>query len=225
MSETRLTRAELASVVEHAVLSPTASRDDIVHACSLARSCGVRALVVAPCWLKLAANKLEGSPVMPIAAVGFPYGYGLSEAKAYEARRLVEMGAQGIEMVMDLSLFKSGDYAGVAHDIAGVATLVELEGAKVSVIIETGSLDALEIETACSIVRDSGAYSVKTSTGVGRNSAVTADAVAHVKMAVGDDMKINAAGGIRSLSQVLDMIASGADIIGTSATEKIFSEL
>lgn len=222
MADLKLTRAELAGSIEHALLSPTATREDIVRGCELARSVGVRAMVVAPCWLRLTVKKLEGCPVLPVSVLGFPHGNNLAIAKAYEASRLAEIGAREIDMVMNLSAMKCGSYGEVAHDIAGVVVSVEPMKVKVKVVLETSMLTDEEIETACSIARDSGAAFVKTSTGFARGGA-TVEAVSLMSQMVGEDMGVKAAGGIRTLDDVLRMIEAGATTIGTSATEKIFS--
>lgn len=226
MSDTdkKLTRARLAEVIEHSVLSPAATREDIVHGCALARSCGVYAFVVQPYWTKLAAKKLEGCDVKTVSVISFPHGASLAKTKAYEAAHLVSLGAREIDMVMNVAALKCQNYTDVAHDIAGVVVSVERDKVPVKVILETALLTLDEIETACSIARDAGAAFVKSSTGYGKGGA-TVDAIRAMREAVGDDMGVKASGGIRTLADVEKMLDAGADRIGTSSTEKIFKEL
>lgn len=217
-------RAELAGVIEHSVLSPVSTREDIIEGCALARGLGARALVVRPNALRLAVRNLEGSSVLPVSVLSFPHGSSLAEAKAYEAGRLAHIGAREIDMVMNISALKSHDLSEVAHDIAGVVVSTEECGAKIKVIIEVCALTDDEIETACKIAIDSGASFVKTSTGWGRSGA-TVESVSLMKKVAGNRIKIKAAGGIRTLDDVMAMLDAGADTIGTSSTEKIFSQL
>lgn len=216
--------AQLARVMEHSALSPTASREDIVVACSIARSLGIRALAVRPNALRLAAMKLEGCSVLPVSVLAYPHGAALAEAKAYEAARLAALGAREIDMVIDIAAMKSHSYAEVAHDIAGVAVAIEGTGVVLKVIIETSALTDDEISHVCRIAVDSGAAFIQTSTGYGRSGATVED-VALIRRAVGSGAKIKAAGGVRTLADVRRMIVAGADTIGTSSTEKIFQEL
>lgn len=220
----KLTRASLAQVIEHSVLAPSATREDIVKGCELARSCGVRAMVVQPYWLKLTAMKLDGCDVLPVAVVAFPHGGSLAKTKAYEAAHLVDLGVKEIDMVMNVSALKCRSYAEVAHDIAGVVVSVERDKIPVKVILETALLADDEIETACSIARDAGAAFVKSSTGFGKGGA-TVEAIRLMRESVGDDMGVKASGGIRTLADVEKMLDAGADRIGTSSTERIFKEL
>lgn len=219
----RPTREGLALMLEHSVLSPSSGRVEVVEGCDLARRLGVGVMMVTPLWLELAVAKLAGSDVIPASVLAFPHGASLPSAKAYEAEKLVAVGAREIDMVMNVSAVKSGDYEAAERDIAGVV-MAAGSGAKVKVILETSLLTDEEIVASCRISERAGAAFVKTSTGFGPGGATTAH-VALLRRSVGASVGVKASGGIRSLSDALAIIRAGASRIGTSSTEKILSEL
>ena len=223
MTQTKPTRAELAKMLEHSVLAPTATLSDVIDGCVLARGFDVGVMMVQPCWLEHAVAELAGSSVIPASVLSFPHGLSLPSAKAVEAERLALLGAREIDMVMNVSALKSREYAFVSDDIAGVVASAG-GSVRIKVILETASLTEDEIVRACGIAEEAGAAFVKTSTGFGPSGA-TCEAVALMRRSVSAYMGVKASGGIRNLQQALEMVRCGASRIGTSSTEKILLEM
>lgn len=217
-----LGRAELAKMLEHSVLSPTATQRDILAGCDVARRLGVGVMMVQPCWLETAVAALGGSDVRPASVLAFPHGASLSPAKAYEAEALARIGAREIDMVMNVGALKSGMTEAVRRDIAMI--VAASGGAAVKVILEICHLAEAEIVAACQIAESAGAAFVKTSTGFAGGGA-TCEAVALMRRSVGAAVGVKASGGIRTLADALRMIECGASRIGTSATVDILREI
>ena len=152
--------------------------------------------------------------------MGFPAGFSLPEVKAREAEMAMELGADDVDMVMNISALKSGLHDLVLKDLGGVVEAVKARGGVVKVIIETCYLTPSEIESACELVVEAGADYVKTSTGLGPAGA-TVEAVKLIRSVVDGRAGIKAAGGIRTYEQAIAMIEAGADLIGTSTPGKI----
>jgi deoxyribose-phosphate aldolase len=216
--------ANPASLIDHTLLKPTATADQIRQLCAEAREYGFAAVCVNPVWVPLCAELLASSPVAVCAVVGFPLGADLSEAKAFEAERCVALGASEIDMVIDIGALKAHDYAAVREDIAAVVNSSHAAGAIVKVIIEAAYLTDEEKVAACVLAKDAGADFVKTSTGFGPSGATAAD-VALMRRVVGPGIGVKAAGGIRSGEDFKSMIGAGANRIGASAGMKIVAEL
>jgi deoxyribose-phosphate aldolase len=214
---------EIARLIDHTLLKPDASREPIVALCEEARTHAFASVCVNPVWVPLCAEALRGSETKVCTVVGFPLGATLAEVKAYEAARCVAEGACEIDMVIDVGGLKSGDYARVERDIAGVVAASHRGGAIVKVIIEAALLTDDEKVKACVLSRVSGADFVKTSTGFGPGGA-TADDVALMRRVVGPQMGVKAAGGVRDLKSAQAMIDAGADRIGASVGVKIVQE-
>ena len=214
---------EIARLIDHTLLKPEASRDQIVTLCEEARAHGFASVCVNPVWVPLCADLLRGCETKVCTVVGFPLGATLAEVKAYEAGRCVAEGACEIDMVIDVGGLKSGDYPRVERDIAGVVAASHHGGAIVKVIIEAALLTDDEKVKACVLSRVAGADFVKTSTGFGPGGA-TADDVALMRRVVGPQMGVEAAGGVRDLKSAQAMIEAGADRIGASVGVKIVQE-
>jgi deoxyribose-phosphate aldolase len=165
-----------------------------------------------------AARALAGSPVKPIAVVGFPLGAALPSAKAFEAREAVRCGAREIDMVVNLGALKAKDYALVSRDIAQV--VLAARPWPVKVILETSQLGQDEKIIACALAKAAGAAFVKTSTGFSGGGATVED-VALMRRIVGDDMGVKASGGVRSTEDALKLLAAGANRLGASASVAI----
>ncbi|MBN1197504.1 MAG: deoxyribose-phosphate aldolase [Candidatus Aminicenantes bacterium] len=215
-------RAEIASRIDHTLLKPDCSERDIRRLCLEAHRHHFATVCILPHFVSLAHEQLRNSQVRVCTVVGFPLGANRSSIKAAEAELAVTEGAAEIDMVMNLAAFRSGDLAHVKQDIRSVVRSVP-SGILVKVILETALLNEAEIRSACSICREAGAHFVKTSTGFGPGGA-TVEAVRVMKAAVRDHMGVKASGGIRTLEQVMAMIAAGADRIGTSAGIDIILE-
>ena len=214
---------DIAKLIDHTLLKPEATRDQIVQLCREAREYGFAAVCVNPCYVKLAAELLRGSSVKVCSVVGFPLGATLPEVKAYEARRAIEEGAAEIDMVINIGALKSGDLELVKRDIASVVDVCHARGALCKVIIEAALLTDEEKVLACQLAKAAGADYVKTSTGFGPGGATVRD-VALMRRTVGPEMGVKAAGGIRSYEAAKSMVEAGATRIGASAGVKIVQE-
>jgi deoxyribose-phosphate aldolase len=213
----------IASLIDHTLLKPEATRDQIAQLCEEAKEYGFAAVCVNPTNVELAARLLKGSPVAVCIVVGFPLGATLSEVKAYEAQQAINHGAIEIDMVINIGALKSEDYELVERDIATVARTCHDNGAICKVIIEAALLTEEEKVTACQLAKKADADYVKTSTGFGPGGATVED-VALMRRVVGPSMGIKAAGGIRTLKTAMEMIEAGATRIGTSSGIKIVQE-
>jgi len=216
--------ADPARLIDHTLLKPTATADQIRQLCAEAREYEFAAVCVNPVWVPLCAELLAGSPVAVCTVVGFPLGADLSEAKAFEAERCVALGASEIDMVINIGALKAQDFVAVRDDIAAVVSSSHAAGAIVKVIIETAYLTDEEKVAACVLAKNAGADFVKTSTGFGPSGATAAD-VALMRRVVGPDIGVKAAGGIRNGSDFKIMVAAGASRIGASAGVMIVAEL
>jgi deoxyribose-phosphate aldolase len=214
---------EIARLIDHTLLKPDATRDQIVTLCEEARTHAFASVCVNPVWVPLCADLLRGSETRVCTVVGFPLGATLADVKAVEAGRCVAAGACEIDMVIDVGGLKSGDYARVERDIAGVVDASHRGGALVKVIIEAALLTDDEKVRACVLSRVAGADFVKTSTGFASGGA-TAEDVALMRRVVGPAMGVKAAGGVRDLKSAQAMIEAGADRIGASVGVKIVQE-
>lgn len=211
---------ELAGLIDHTLLRPEATPDDIRRLCREALEWGFHAVCVNPRFVALAAAELAGSRVSVCAVVGFPLGATTTAAKAFEAGQAVAAGAAELDAVLPVGLLKAGEDREVVRDIAAV---VEAAGsALVKVIIEAPLLTGEEIARACRLVREARTGFVKTGTGFfGRAEP---EHVRRVKEAAGPGVGVKAAGGIRTLADALAMLDAGADRLGTSAGVEIMRE-
>ncbi|MGQ9582953.1 MAG: deoxyribose-phosphate aldolase [Thermoplasmatota archaeon] len=200
-------------MIDHTLLSPDAGGAAVRRLCAEAREYGMGHVCVNPRHVSAAAELLRGSGVGVCSVVGFPFGATLAEVKALEARRVVELGACEVDMVIDISALKEGEDFRVVEDIAGV---VRAASVPVKVILETGYLSDEEKRRACSLATEAGAAFVKTSTGFGPGGARVED-VRLMRSAVGGRLGVKAAGGIRTFSRAMEMIEAGATRIGTSS--------
>ena len=222
MSNLSLTREELASYIDHTLLKPEASREQIRAVCNEAKQYHFASVCVNPCWIPFIAEELKGSGVSVCCVIGFPLGASLSSVKAFEAREAVAAGAQEIDMVINIGAVKSGDWELVREDIAAVNAAKGT--AKLKVIIETCLLTDEEKVRVCQIAKEVGADFVKTSTGFSTGGATVHD-VELMRRTVGPEMGVKASGGIRTLADALAMIEAGASRLGASAGVKIIEAL
>jgi len=217
-----LSASELAKRIDHAIVKPQATWTDVERGCREAVELGLRGICVPPCYVERAAELLRGSGVRLCVVVGFPFGFGLPEAKALEARRAVELGADDVDVVINISALKSGLYGLVLEDLRGVVGAVRELGGIVKVIIEICYLTEAEIRRACELVLEAGADYVKTSTGFGPSGA-TVEAVRLIRSVVSDRAGGKAGVDIRTYERALAMLEPGADMIGTSTSRAILS--
>lgn len=214
---------DIASLIDHTLLKPEATPEQIVQLCTEAKEYRFAAVCVNPVYVKLAWDLLKGSPIKVCSVVGFPLGATLSEIKAFETRQAIRDGASEIDMVIHIGALKAGDDDLVEHDIATVVEACHAGGAICKVILETCFLTDDEKIRGCILAKRAGADFVKTSTGFGPGGATVED-VALMRRTVGPDMGVKAAGGIRTLEALQQMVAAGASRIGASASVKIMQE-
>ena len=213
----------LAGMIDHTLLKPDATADQIRQLCHEARDAGFASVCVNPTWVSLCAQELAGCAVKVCTVAGFPLGATLAAAKAFEAARTVDAGASEVDMVLNVGRLKSGDYSAVFDDVAAVVQAVTPAGAQVKVIIETGLLTDEEKVAACVLAQAAGAQFVKTCTGFSGGSATVAD-VALMRWVVGPNLGVKAAGGVRTAADAYALIAAGATRIGASAGIRIVQD-
>jgi deoxyribose-phosphate aldolase len=210
--------ADHARLIDHTLLKPEATRDDIMKLCDEARAHHFASVCVNSVWVPLCRDRLAGSDVLVCTVVGFPLGAMASGAKAYEARAAVQQGAREIDMVIHLGALRTRDDAAVFDDIRGV---VEASApAQVKVILETGALDTEQKIAGATVAVLAGAAFVKTSTGFGKGGA-TAEDVALLRRVVGPALGVKASGGVRTAQDAIQMVQAGANRIGASASVAI----
>lgn len=208
----------LAPLIDHTLLKPEATKEELRKVCDEARRFGFATVCVNSANVRFVAACLEGSGVKAIAVVGFPLGAATPSAKAFETREAIRNGAQEIDMVINIGALKSRDLAEVFADIRAV---VEAAGrVPVKVILETSKLDHDEKVMACTLSKAAGAAFVKTSTGFGGGGATPED-VALMRKVVGEDIGVKASGGIRTTEDAEKVLAAGASRIGASSSVEI----
>lgn len=214
---------EVARHIDHTLLKPDATRDEILKVCEEGVRYGFASVCINPIWVREAACALRGSGVKVCTVIGFPLGANSPDTKAYEARRSIFDGASELDMVINVGALKSGDNDLVSRDIRGVVEVAHESGYICKVIIETALLTDDEKVSACLIAKDAGADFVKTSTGFAKGGATVAD-VALMRRVVGGQMGVKASGGVKDLKQAQEMIHAGATRIGASVGVKIIQE-
>jgi deoxyribose-phosphate aldolase len=212
--------SQAASLIDHTLLRPDATRDEIVTLCQEAKTYLFASVCVNSYWVPLVADQLRGTPVKVCSVVGFPLGASSTAAKAAETATALRDGAQEIDMVQNIGALKSGDGSAVQADIQAVVDAAHAAGAIVKVILETALLDDAQKIEACRIAQQAGADFVKTSTGFGPGGATVHD-VELMRRTVGPHMGVKASGGIRTRGDLDRMVAAGATRIGASAGVKI----
>jgi deoxyribose-phosphate aldolase len=211
---------KLASMIDHTLLKPDATQDQIAQLCFEARKYNFASVCVNPANVKLCAELLKGSPVKVCTVIGFPLGATSTDTKVFETQNAIQNGATEIDMVINIGALKSRDLELVASDIRGIVQTAHQGGAIVKVIIEAALLTDEEKTIACLLSKEAGADFVKTSTGFASGGATVED-VTLMRRVVGPAMGVKAAGGIRTLEDAENMIKAGATRIGASAGVKI----
>lgn len=213
----------VASMIDHTLLKPDATRQDVEKLCREAAEFHFATVCVNPTWVALAASRLRGTSVGVTSVVGFPLGATTPDVKHYETQRAIFDGATEIDMVINVGALKSGDLRVVERDIEAVTDPCRQAGALSKVIIEAALLTDDEKVTACTLAKAAGANFVKTSTGFGPGGATVAD-VMLMRRVVGEEMGVKAAGGVRDYEGLKAMVAAGATRVGASAGIKIMQE-
>lgn len=214
---------DVASLIDHTLLKPDATRQEIETLCHEAGEHQFASVCVNPTWVGVCARILQRSRVAVCSVVGFPLGATTSDAKRFETCRAVFDGAGEIDMVINIGALKSGDLRLVERDIEAVTDACRESGAVSKVIIEAALLTDEEKIAACTLARAAGADFVKTSTGFGPGGATVSD-VALMRRVVGEGMGVKAAGGVRDLRSLNAMVEAGATRIGASAGVRIVQE-
>ena len=214
---------EVAALIDHTLLKPDATRQNIEELCREAAQFKFATVCVNPVWVALAARWLSTTGVRVCSVVGFPLGATTADVKGYETRRAIFDGAREIDMVINIGALKSGDLRTVERDVEAVTAPCRDCGVLSKVIIEAALLTDDEKVTACTLAKTAGADYVKTSTGFGPGGATAAD-VTLMRRVVGAEMGVKAAGGVRDLQGLQAMVAAGATRVGASAGVKIVQQ-
>jgi deoxyribose-phosphate aldolase len=215
--------AGFAGLIDHTLLKPEASRDEIRKLCQEAARFGFASVCINPWNVPLAAELLRGTKVKVCTVIGFPLGATLPQVKINEAEEVIKLGAQEVDMVINIGALKSGQDDVVESDVRGVVEAAHRGGAICKVILETALLTVEEKVRALVACKHAGADFVKTSTGFSTAGA-TAEDVALMRAVVGTEIGVKAAGGVRSFEDLKKMVCAGATRIGASASVKIMEQ-
>lgn len=217
-----MTASELAATIEHTDLRPTVTIHDIDKLVADARQFGFYGVCVPPFWVKRARRELGSATVRLVTVAGFPLGYQLTETKLDDIARVLDHGADEVDMVMNISAFKTG-LPWTKVEIAKCSKRVHEHQALLKVILETAYLSREEIIAACKMAADAGADFVKTSTGFAPQGALP-EHVQLMRASVPAGVGVKASGGIKTREQAEALLAAGADRIGTSSGIHILHE-
>lgn len=217
MSENKplLTGEQLAKMIDHTLLKPESTREEIETLCAEAKEYSFATVCINPSYVPTAAAVLKNSDVGITTVIGFPLGATTTFTKVEETKDVIKAGATEVDMVINVGWLKSKDYEAVEQDIADVVSAANGQ-AEVKVIIETGLLTDEEKVEACKLAQAAGADFVKTSTGFGPGSATPED-VALMRKTVGPDMGVKASGGVRDIESARIMVTAGATRLGASS--------
>lgn len=223
MTDSQAFDRSIAALIDHTILKPGALRSDISRMCAEARQYGFASVCVNGCRVPLVAAELMGSTVKVCTVIGFPLGAMTTAAKRAEAEIALRDGATELDMVLNAGALIGGEHDLVREDIAAVVSAARGAGAIVKVILETCLLTDEQKITACRLAVEAKADFVKTSTGFGPAGATAAD-VNLMRSTVGPEIGVKASGGIRTLQQLREMVAAGANRVGLSASVAIIRE-
>jgi deoxyribose-phosphate aldolase len=217
-----ITLEQLAKTIDHSLLKPELTEGEVVSGCMLAARYHVASVCVRPSHVKLAARLLKGTGVKVCTVIGFPFGYSKTEIKAAEARQAIADGAVELDMVINIGELRSDHLDYVRQDIRAVVEVAR-DKALIKVILENAYLTDEQKVTACKLCEEAGADFVKTSTGFAPSGATLED-LRLMRASVSPRMRVKAAGGVRTLDAVLDVIDTGATRIGATTTAAILDE-
>jgi deoxyribose-phosphate aldolase len=218
-----LTERQIAKTIDHSLLRPELDDAFVEAGCRLAAEYDVASVCVRPVDVRRAAAILAGSDVKVGTVIGFPHGSSTTATKVFEAHRALEDGATELDMVIDIGALKSGRDRDVQADIAAVVEAAHAGGAIVKVIFENHYLSDDEIVRACTLSEAAGAEFVKTSTGFAASGA-THEHLALMRRSVSDHIQVKAAGGVRTLDALIDVMNLGTTRIGATATKAIIDD-
>jgi len=217
------TPRDIAKMIDHSLLRPDLTTEDIARGCDISRRYGVMAVCCAPSDVALVRDHLKGSEVRIAAVVGFPHGYSTTAAKVFEAEQAIRDGANELDMVLHIGRLRSGDLDYVRSDIAAVVKAAHSHGALVKVILENCYLNDELKRTGCLLCEEAGADFVKTSTGFAPGGATLED-LRLMRKTVSARMQVKAAGGVRDLAMALKVREAGATRFGATQTDAIMQE-
>jgi deoxyribose-phosphate aldolase len=212
---------QVAKTIDHSLLRPELTEQEIREGCELALRYVVASACVRPCDVPLASELVSGSAVAVSTVVGFPHGSSSTATKVCEARQVQAEGAAELDMVLNIGWLRSGRYAAVADDIRAVVEAAN--GAAVKVILENAYLTDDEKVRGCRLAEEAGADFVKTSTGFAPSGA-TLDDLRLMRRSISPHMRIKAAGGVRTLDALLDVLNVGVSRVGATATATILDD-
>jgi len=218
-----MTVEEIAKMIDHSLLKPELTREDIEKGCQLAMNYDVMSVCVRPCDIDFASGLLKNSTVKVTTVIGFPHGANITPTKVYEAESAIERGAVELDMVLNIGRLLSLDYEYVEKDIKNVTSLAHEKDVLVKVILENCYLTDELIKKACLIAERANADFVKTSTGFGPGGAEIED-VKLMRDSLSESVKVKAAGGVRTLDRLIEMRNAGASRIGATATREILED-
>lgn len=210
---------ELAKYIDHTLLKPESTREDIARVCEEAKHYNTASVCVNPFWIGYVAKLLKGTDIKPCCVIGFPLGATLPEVKAYETAAAIRDGAKEVDMVINVGALRGAEFETVYEDIKAVVDAAA-GNALVKVIIETCLLTDEQKVIACKLAKQAGADFVKTSTGFSTGGAKVED-IRLMRETVGPEMGVKASGGVRTKEDAEAMIAAGATRIGASSSKKI----
>lgn len=222
-SSKTITYEQLAKVIDHSLLRPELTEADVLAGCELAARYHVATVCVKPCHVILAKEALKDSDVIVSTVVGFPHGSNHTSIKVAEAQLAMDEGALELDMVLNIGQLRSGKYDYVRDDIKVICDVAHARGVKVKVIFENAYLTDEEKITACKLSEAAGADWVKTSTGFAPSGA-TLDDLRLMRANVADHIQVKAAGGVRTLPALLDVIDAGVTRCGATATATILDD-
>lgn len=217
-----ITYEQLAKTIDHSLLRPELTEADVISGCELAARYHVASVCVKPCHVRLAARQLAGSDVAVGTVIGFPHGSSTTAVKAFEARQALEDGAAELDMVINIGELRSGQYDYVRDDIRAVVEAAQGK-ALVKVILENAYLTDEQKVKACQLVEEAGGDFVKTSTGFAPSGATLED-LRLMRRSVSPKIQVKAAGGVRTLDALLEVIDTGTTRVGATATATILDD-
>lgn len=223
LNSATITYTELAKVIDHSLLRPELTEQDVIDGCALAAHYHTATVCIKPCHVRLAAEALGGSDVLVSTVVGFPHGSNLTAIKVAEAQAAMDDGAVELDMVLNIGQLRSGKAADVEADIRAVCDVAHTRGVKVKVIFENAYLTDEQKILACRLAEAAGADWVKTSTGFAPSGA-TLDDLRLMRANVSERVQVKAAGGVRTLDALLAVIDAGVTRCGATATATILDE-
>ena len=218
-----ITEQRVAKTIDHSLLKPELTVDDVLAGCEIAAAYDVASVCCRPIDVERCREALAGTDVLASTVIGFPHGSNLTATKVFEAERAIEQGAVELDMVLQIGLLRSGRFDEVAFDIGAVVDAAG-DAATVKVILENAYLTDEEKVSGCRAVEAAGAAYVKTSTGYAPSGA-TLDDLRLMRANVPDRVKVKAAGGVRTLDALIDVINAGAARCGATATAAIIDDL